>query len=391
MVIHSTEGSSRRVSPRGGGKTQYLDKPARSSLEGPAGKANEKELEAPAAIPTVAAIVQGINAPIPMNARFDDYPLIAIVGPTAGGKSALALALAEGLNGEVVNYDSVQLYRGFDVGSGKLPVADRRGVAHHLLDCLDPADVFTAGDYRREALKVLADVRERAKLPIFAGGTGLYLRALLQGLFDGSVRSEALRERLRSMVERRGREFLHRLLTRLDRVAAARINTRDTQKLIRAVEVCILAQQPISAMHAHGRTGLTGYQVIKFGLNPPRSVLYDRINRRVQQMFTAGLMEETRAMLYHPNAARIKPLGALGYRQACDVLQGKASREEALTLTQAATRHYAKRQLTWFRREEDIGWFEGFGDDPHVQRRIMETLGRTPVTAGRRVNDSPAV
>ena len=192
-----------------------------------------------------------------------NYPLIAIVGPTAAGKSALALALAERLNGEVVNYDSVQLYRGFDVGSGKLPLAERRGVAHHLLDCLEPADVFTAGDYRREALKVLADLRGRAKLPIFAGGTGLYLRALLVGLFEGPVRSEALRERLRAMVERRGREFLHRLLARLDAAAAARIQPRDTQKLIRAVEVCILARQPLSALHARGRAGLEGYRVIK--------------------------------------------------------------------------------------------------------------------------------
>ena len=193
-----------------------------------------------------------------MKPSVGNYPLIAIVGPTAAGKSALALALAERLNGEVVNYDSVQLYRGFDVGSGKLPPAERRGVAHHLLDCLEPADVFTAGDYRREALKVLADLRGRAKLPIFVGGTGLYLRALLVGLFEGPVRSEALRERLRAMVERRGREFLHRLLARLDAAAAARIQPRDTQKLIRAVEVCILAQQPLSAMHARGRAGSGG-------------------------------------------------------------------------------------------------------------------------------------
>ena len=244
-----------------------------------------------------------------MKPSVGNYPLIAIVGPTAAGKSALALVLAERLNGEVVNYDSVQLYRGFDVGSGKLPPAERRGIAHHLLDCLEPADVFTAGDYRREALKVLADLRRRAKLPIFAGGTGLYLRALLLGLFEGPVRSEALRERLRAMVERRGREFLHRLLARLDPAAAARIQPRDTQKLIRAVEVCILARQPLSAMHARGRAGLEGYRVIKLGLDPPRAQLYDRINRRVESMFAAGLMEETQALLHLPDAARIKPLG----------------------------------------------------------------------------------
>ncbi len=322
--------------------------------------------------------------PIPSN-----YPLISIVGPTAAGKSVLALALAERLHGEVVNYDSVQLYRGFDVGSGKLPLAERHGIAHHLLDWLEPAEVFTAGDYRREALKVLADLRGRAKLPIFAGGTGLYLRALLVGLFEGPVRSEALRERLRAMVERRGREFLHRLLARLDAVAAARIQPRDTQKLIRALEVCILAKQPLSALHARGRAGLEEYGVIKLGLNPRRAQLYDRINGRVERMFARGLLEETQTFLHRPDAARIKPLGALGYRQACALLEGKVSREEAVIATQADTRHYAKRQLTWFRRESDITWFEGFGDDPRVQRRILETLGQIPVTPGDAALASP--
>jgi tRNA dimethylallyltransferase len=326
-----------------------------------------------------------------MNSSLENLALLAIVGPTAAGKSTLALELAERLNGEVVNYDSVQLYRGFDVGSGKLPAAARRGIAHHLLDCLNPADVFTAGDYRRAALQVLADLRERGKLPIFAGGTGLYLRALLVGLFEGPVRSEALRARLRRSSERRGREHLHRLLARLDPGAASRIQPRDAQKLIRAVEVCILAREPLSAMHARGRAGLAGYSVVKIGLNPPRAQLYERINRRVEQMFRAGLMEETQKLLDHPDAARIKSLGALGYRQACAVLQGKSTRQEAVSMTQAETRHYAKRQLTWFRREDDIIWFEGFGDDPQVQHRIMETLGRMPVTSGEAALGPPGV
>jgi tRNA dimethylallyltransferase len=320
-----------------------------------------------------------------------NHPLIAIVGPTAAGKSSLALALAERLNGEVVNYDSVQLYRGFDVGSGKLPSAERRGVAHHLLDCLAPTEVFTAGDYRREAVKVLADLRVRAKLPIFAGGTGLYLRALLLGLFEGPVRSEALRGRLRRLVARRSQEFLHRLLSRLDALAAARIESRDTQKVIRAVEVCILTKRPISAMHASGRVGLQGYHVIKIGLCPPRSQLYDRIHRRVESMFATGLIEETQVLLHLSDAQRIKSLGALGYRQTRAMLEGNLSRQEAVIETQAATRHYAKRQLTWFRREKDITWFEGFGDDPQIQGRIMEVLGQTPVTARERATDPPAI
>ena len=320
-----------------------------------------------------------------------DYPLLAIVGPTAAGKSALALELAERLGGEVVNYDSVQLYRGFDVGSGKLTPEERRGIPHHLLDCLEPGQVFTAGDYRREAQKVLADLRTRGMLPILVGGTGLYLRALLLGLFEGPARSEALRERLSAMAERRGREFLHRLLRRLDAVAAERILPRDTQKLIRALEVCIQARQPLSTLHARGRTGLEGFRVIKIGLAPPRAQLYERINRRVEGMFAAGLMEETRALLARPDAECIKSLGALGYRQASAALEGKTSQMEALGLTQIATRHYAKRQITWFRREADITWYEGFGDDPDVQRRIMETLSRMPAPAGNSSLDSHVV
>jgi len=319
-----------------------------------------------------------------------NLPLIAIVGPTGSGKSALAMALAERLDGEVVNYDSVQLYRGFDVGSGKLTVTERRGVAHHLLDCLEPTDVFTAGDYRREALKVLNELRGRGKLPVFVGGTGLYLRALLLGLFEGPVRSEALRERLRTLAERRGREYLHRLLARLDQAAAARIQPRDTQKLIRALEVCILAKQPISTLHARGRESLEGYRVTKLGLDPPRAELYRRINARVERMFAAGLLEEAESLLHHPDAARIKPLGALGYRQACAVLERRASREEGILATQVATRHYAKRQLTWFRREADTIWFEGFGDHPQVQGRIMETLRCTLAGAARKAPASPA-
>lgn len=319
------------------------------------------------------------------------YPLLAIVGPTAAGKSELALALAGRLNGEVVNYDSVQLYRGFDIGSGKVLAAERRGIPHHLLDCLEPEAVFTAGEYRRTALRVLEDLRRRAVLPVFAGGTGLYLRALLEGLFEGPVRSEVLRGRLTGMVKRRGREFLHRLLARLDAESAARIQPRDTQKLIRAVEVCVLARRPMSAMQANGRVRLEGYAVLKIGLNPPRTQLYERINRRVERMFQEGLVEETQALLGHPNAGRIKPLGALGYRQACAVCQGAASRDEAVAATQAATRHYAKRQLTWFRREADITWWEGFGDDPQVQLRILETLGQAPVRARAGLVTSPAV
>lgn len=310
------------------------------------------------------------------------YPLIAIVGPTAAGKSELSLFLAESLDGEIVNYDSVQMYRGFNIGTGKVPLEARRGIPHHLLDLKDPSELFTAGDFRREALAALAGVRERGKLPILVGGTGLYLRALLLGLFEGPRRSEELRTRLSFLRERRGHEFLHRLLERLDSQSAARIHPRDTQKIIRAVEVCLLARRPLSAALASGRSGLRSFFTLKVGLNPDRGKLSERINQRVEQMFAGGLLEETRILLARPDAARIKPLEALGYRQASATLRGGISLEEAARQTQAATRQYAKRQMTWFRREPGVQWFAGFGDDPGVQHEILAWLDPSRASRG---------
>ena len=303
-----------------------------------------------------------------------DYPLVAIAGPTASGKSELAVFLSGRLGGEVVNYDSVQLYRGFDIGTGKLTLQEREGIPHHLLDCLDPAEPFTAGDFRREAAKVVEGIRERGHLPILAGGTGLYLRALLAGLFEGPPRSEELRSELRSLADRRGREFVHRLLTRLDPVTASRVDPRDLQKAIRAVEVCVVARQAISTLQARGREPLPGYRYFKIGLNPDRDKLYDRINRRVEKMFAAGLQEETRHILMRPDAWVLKGLGSLGYRQVTAALCGEITLEEAVLDTQTATRQYAKRQLTWFRREPEMNWFSGFGDDPAIQAQVLDAL-----------------
>jgi len=306
------------------------------------------------------------------------YPLLAIVGPTAAGKSALALALAERLGGEIINCDSVQVYRGFDIGTGKTPADERRGIPHHLLDLVEPDEDFTAGDFRREAEGVLAAVRTRGNLPIIVGGTGLYLRALLLGLFEGPSRSTELRARLKGLAHRRGREFLHRLLGRLDPAAAARIHSRDTQKTLRALEVCVLARRPVSALQAQGRRGLRGFRVVKIGLAPERAELTGRINARVIRMFDRGLLEETRRALGRsPDTRHLKPLGALGYRQACTVLLGGIRREEAISATQAATRQYAKRQMTWFRRESNVTWFAGFGDEEAIQGRVLDWLART--------------
>jgi len=327
--------------------------------------------------PAPARAASGLVVPIEKAA-----PLVAVVGPTAAGKSALALAVAASFDGEIINYDSVQLYRGFDIGSGKLSSQERCGIPHHLLDILDAEEEFTAGDYRREAVRVLAELKQRTRLPVFVGGTGLYLRAVFVGLFDGPPRSEELRSRLRGLAQRRGREFLHRLLKRLDPAAAARIQPRDTQKTVRALEVCILARTPISKLQARGRSGLEGYRVVKVGLNPERRELCQRIDKRVEAMFARGFLEETRVLLARRDWRRFKALGALGYRQASAVLQGQLSLPEAILQTQVATRRYAKRQMTWFRHETGIAWFGGFGEDPRVQSQVIRLLRETGITAG---------
>ena len=301
----------------------------------------------------------------------------------------MGLSLAERLNGEVVNYDSVQIYRGFDIGTGKLPLAERRGISHHLVDCLDPGDGFTAGDFRREALEALHEIRRRARLPILVGGTGLYLRALLLGLFEGPPRSEELRARLRGLAARRGREFIHRLLKRLDPASARRIDPQDLQKAIRAVEVCLLSRQSLSALHAGGRQALEGFRCIKIGLNPARDGLYARINQRVEWMFASGLREEVQRLLAQPDAPRMKAMGALGYRQVAAALGGEITWQKALEETQAATRQYAKRQMTWFRRESEVTWFSAFGDDPELQDQVFGSVNVMLGSKSREAVDWP--
>lgn len=324
----------------------------------------------------VEPLIPGTDAPQPDSS----YPLLVIVGPTAAGKSELALVLAESWGAEIVNYDSMQLYRGFNIGTGKLSPQERRGIPHHLLDCVEPDQIFTAGDYAREASQALASIRHHGRLPILAGGTGLYLRALLVGLFEGPGRSEKLRTRLRNMANRHGREFLHHLLRRLDAQTAAKIERRDTQKIIRAIEVCVLTRQPFSSLIAGGRVGLQGYRATKIGLNPGRAEHDHRINARVESMFAAGLMDEARVLFEKRNSAPHEgihqqgPYGSLGYPQAMAAVRGEISSAEAVRETQAATRRYAKRQRTWFRREPEVAWFAGFGDEPTIQRDVMNWL-----------------
>ena len=301
-------------------------------------------------------------------------PLVAIVGPTASGKSALGVKLAEQFGGEVVACDSTQLYRGFDIGTAKPTSAERRGIPHHLIDVLGPRDDATAGGYRQLALQVLEELRRRKRVPVFTVGTGLYLRALLEGLADVPKRSEELRERLRASMEEHSPGHLHRLLKRLDPEAARKIAPTDEQKLIRAVEVCILARKPISEVHTGGRVPLEGWRVLKIGLMPPREMLNERIHARTDAMLERGWMREVQALRESGPSEDSKPFDFIGYRELHAVLRGEVALERARGAIQQATRRYAKRQLTWFRKEPGVRWFSGFGDDLAVQAAILEWI-----------------
>jgi tRNA dimethylallyltransferase len=301
-------------------------------------------------------------------------PLIAIIGPTASGKSSLAVRLAERFSGAVIACDSTQVYRGFDIGTAKPTAEEQRGVAHYMMDLLDPAESFTAGEYRRRALVTLADLRSRGRLPIFTVGTGLYLRALLEGLADAPERSEPLRARLQASAARRGREHLHRMLRRLDPAAAARISPNDGQKVMRALEVCLLAGKPLTEVHRAGRDRLVGYAPIKLGLNPPRPALYERIERRVHRMLERGWREEVAALVASGAPRSAKPFEFIGYRELRAHLEEGKPLPEAIAAIAQATRRYAKRQLTWFRREPDVRWFAGFGDEAEIVAAVIEEI-----------------
>jgi tRNA dimethylallyltransferase len=316
-----------------------------------------------------------------------DNPLVVLLGPTASGKTALSLHLARHFDGEIVSCDSVAVYREMEIGTAKPSPAERRSVPHHLIDVFSPDTECTAGDYSRLARQALAEISGRGHLPVVTGGTGLYLRALIDGLFAGPQRSPEMRDRLQRSVERHGSGWLHRLLLRLDTEAAQRIHANDTPKLIRAIEVCLAGRQPISEAWQSGRDRLTGYRILRIGLQPSREQLYERINARAREMFTAGpegdLVEETRGLMARYGESP-RAFDSLGYRQARAVLRGELPLEEAIAQTQQGHRNYAKRQLTWFRREPEVHWLQGFGDDPGIQGEAARLVqGKLPGAAMR--------
>lgn len=303
-----------------------------------------------------------------------ELPLVVIVGPTASGKSTLGVWLAQQLGGEVIACDSTQLYRGFDIGTAKPTVEERAEVPHHMLDVLDSSEVATAGAYRERAIAVLYVLRERKKLPILTAGTGLYLRALLEGFAEVPTRSEELRERLRSSAAEHGTGHLHRVLLKLDPVSARKIAAADQQKLIRAIEVCLLAKQPLSRVHETGRAPLVGWRAIKIGLNPIREDLYQRIHDRTDAMLKRGWLDEVRGLMESGVPENAKPFDFIGYRELRKVLRGEMAMDPAREAIYQATRRYAKRQLTWFRREAGVHWLSGFGDDSAIQQQALEAI-----------------
>ena len=300
-------------------------------------------------------------------------PLIAVVGPTASGKSALGLRLARERGGEIVSCDSLQVYRRLDVGSAKATAEERRAVPHHLVDVVDVGDAFSAAEYARLARAAVADIAGRDRLPIVVGGTGLYLKALLEGLFEGPSRDEALRRRLEGLASRFGHERLHRLLAGRDPEAAGRIHPRDRVRTVRALEVLLSTGRPISEHRRRAAEALRGFRRLVLGLDLPRDELRRRVEARARAMLAGGLLEEVRAVLGEGQAPGPRPLRAIGYRQAVAVLRGGLSVPDAERAIVTETMRFAKRQMTWFRHQADVAWFP---DADAAHAAALAWLGR---------------
>ncbi len=305
-----------------------------------------------------------------------DPLLVVILGPTGSGKTRLSLELATRFHGEIVNCDSVAIYREFRIGTAKPTPEEQARAPHHLFDVIDPTNYTTAGEYVGQARDVIRDISMRGALPIVVGGTGLYLRALIDGLFPGPARSEMLRERLRARASEKGPQHLHRILQRLDDASAARIHANDVPKVIRAIEVCLIAREPISDQWERGRDPLAGFRILRIGLNPNREQLYGRINERVHRMFDAGLIQETQSLL-QKYGETARPLSSIGYKQVVQLIKEEFDRESAIRAVQQAHRNYAKRQMTWFRREPEVKWVAGFGDQASVLDQAIPLIAES--------------
>ena len=301
-------------------------------------------------------------------------PLIAILGPTATGKSALALALAERYDGEIINCDSTAVFRGFDIGTDKIATSDRRGIPHHLIDIADPTEEYTAAQFARDAAAAIRDIHARGKLPILAGGTGFYFRALTRGLFPGPGRDAALRARLESMAARRGVGFVHRLLTRVDPASGLRIQPRDLKRIVRALEVFYLTGRPLTAHFADTASPIPDVEVLAIGLRLPPDAISDRVTRRVDEQFARGLLDEIRTLLGRGIPETARPFGGLVYRQALEHLHGVRDEASTRALIAQENRRYARRQLIWFRKEPNLSWFDGPGESAATIAAVMHLV-----------------
>jgi tRNA dimethylallyltransferase len=301
--------------------------------------------------------------------------LLAVLGPTATGKSSLAIAIAEHLGGEIVNCDSTAVYRGFDIGTDKVPPADRHGVPHHLIDVVDATAEYTAAQYARDAARVIGEVHARGRVPILVGGTGFYYRALTRGLFPGPGRNDVLRARLAAVARRRGVEHLWRMVRRVDPPSAARILPRDEKRLIRALEVYFETGRPLTAHFADTVSALAAdVAVTSIALRMPNAALAERLARRVDEQFAAGLLDEVRGLLAAGVPESARPFGGLVYRQVLDYLRGVRDLEATRALIVRENKQYARRQLIWFRKEPNLTWFDGPGESPGVQAGVLAWL-----------------
>jgi len=304
--------------------------------------------------------------------------VVAVLGPTASGKSALGLALAERHSAEIINCDSTAVYRGFDIGTDKVPTDAQQGILHHLVDIADPSEVYTAAQYAHDAAAVIREVHARRKIPILVGGTGFYYRALVRGLFPGPGADPALRDRLGRIAARRGPERLHRLLARVDADSAARIMPRDQKRLVRALEVYFATGTPLTAHFAGTRSLIEDCEVAAVALRLPAAETARRVARRVEDQFARGIVDEVRALLARGVPPAARPFGGLVYRQIMELLHGVRDEAATRALIVQENRRYARRQLIWFRKEPTLVWFDGPGELPQVQGSVLRALSAHP-------------
>ena len=313
-----------------------------------------------------------------MTKSLSQNPILAVVGPTASGKSALAIEIALRLNCEIINCDSVQIYKGIQIATAKIPIDERQGVPHYLLDFVSPEVNYTAGEWAREAGKTIDQIRGRGRVPLLVGGTGLYIRALRRPFFPSPPTDDALRQRLNGIRERRGPEHLHRMLQRLDPGSADELFPRDWPRVQRALEVKLQTGQRMSEQKRKILQPNDSVRPLRLiALDPHREELYERINQRTDMHFSQGLVEEVRHLLAQGVPANSSALGAHGYRRVVEYMRGERDLVSAIEQTKLDVRHYAKRQMTWFRREPDVTWFKGFGEVKSLQEQVLGTLTAT--------------